>query len=50
MPEFNHQVETVRGVMEEECSLMLKNFFRELRIRNKFEKKYKTKEYTTVDT
>ncbi len=38
MPQFNHQVETVRGVMEEECSLMLKTFFKELRIRNKKEK------------
>jgi tRNA(adenine34) deaminase len=38
MPEFNHQVETVRGVMEEECSLMLRTFFKELRIRNKKEK------------
>jgi tRNA(adenine34) deaminase len=38
MPEFNHQVETVKGVMEEECSLMLRTFFKELRIRNKKEK------------
>lgn len=38
MPRFNHQVETTRGVLEEECSLMLKNFFKELRIRNKLEK------------
>jgi len=38
MPQFNHQVETVRGVMEEECSALLKTFFKELRIRNKFEK------------
>lgn len=38
MPEFNHQVESVRGVMEEECARMLKTFFKELRIRNKLEK------------
>jgi tRNA(adenine34) deaminase len=38
MPEFNHQVETVKGVMEEECSQMLRTFFKELRIRNKLEK------------
>lgn len=38
MPQFNHQVESVRGVMEEECSRMLKTFFKELRIRNKIEK------------
>ena len=29
--EFNHQVETEEGIMRDECSLMLKNFFRELR-------------------
>ncbi|MDE7321461.1 MAG: tRNA adenosine(34) deaminase TadA [Lachnospiraceae bacterium] len=38
MPEFNHQVETVRGVLEAECAAMLKNFFRELRVRNKMER------------
>lgn len=41
MPEFNHQVETVRGVLEEECSTMLKQFFKDLRIRNKLEKQEK---------
>lgn len=39
MPQFNHQVEAVRGIMEEECSRMLKEFFTELRLRNKLEKK-----------
>ncbi len=38
MPEFNHQVEVERGVLGEECSEMLKNFFKELRIRVKQEK------------
>lgn len=38
MPEFNHQVNVTRGVMEEECSRILQDFFRELRIRNKQEK------------
>ena len=38
MPEFNHQVNVVRGVMEEECSQILQEFFKELRIRNKEEK------------
>lgn len=38
MPEFNHQVESLRGVMEEECSALLKTFFKELRIRNKLQK------------
>lgn len=38
MPQFNHQAEAVRGVMEEECAALLKTFFKELRIRNKAEK------------
>lgn len=28
---FNHQVEVTRGVLEEECSMMLTTFFKELR-------------------
>ena len=31
MPEFNHQVQVERGVLEEECSTMLSEFFRMLR-------------------
>lgn len=42
MPEFNHQVETIKGVLEEECSHLLTSFFRELRIRNKLEKEQKS--------
>lgn len=38
MPQFNHQVLVTRGVLEEECSHVLKTFFTELRIRNKAEK------------
>ena len=38
MPEFNHQVNVLRGIMEEECSQILQDFFKELRIRNKEEK------------
>ena len=38
MPEFNHQVEVHSGILEEECSRMLKNFFKELRLRLKAEK------------
>ena len=34
-PAFNHQVRIFRGVMEEECSQMLKNFFKGLRQRLK---------------
>ncbi len=32
--QFNHQVEMETGIMEEECSAMLKNFFRHLRASN----------------
>ena len=31
---FNHQVDLTTGVLEEECSDMLKQFFRELRVRD----------------
>ena len=39
MPEFNHQVEITEGIRGEECSLMLKTFFKDLRKRLKEEKK-----------
>ena len=39
MPEFNHQVEMTTGVLEEECSQMMKSFFKELREVKKQEKK-----------
>lgn len=35
MQEFNHQVDVVRGVREEECSKLLSDFFRKLRERKK---------------
>ena len=38
MTEFNHQAIVHRGILEEECSSMLKRFFKELRILNKLEK------------
>lgn len=41
MEEFNHQVEIQKGVMEDECTDLLKRFFKELRIRNKAEKNSK---------
>lgn len=40
-PAFNHQVETVKGVLEEECSKMLKDFFSDLRKRLKIEREEK---------
>lgn len=39
MPEFNHQVDVTRGVLEEECSTLLTRFFKELRVRNKEERR-----------
>lgn len=39
---FNHQVKVTRGVLEEECSGMLKEFFKGLRVRVKTEKKLRT--------
>ena len=39
MKEFNHQVEMVKGVLEEECSTMLSGFFQELRDKKSQEKK-----------
>ncbi len=35
MKEFNHQVDVTRGVLEEECSQILKEFFAELREQKK---------------
>ena len=35
MPAFNHQVHSIRGILEEECSQMLTTFFKELRIKKK---------------
>ena len=38
VPEFKHQVETEKGMLEEECSALLTDFFKELRERNRAEK------------
>ena len=40
-PDFNHQVKVKKGVLQEECSALLKDFFVELRARNKAEKEQK---------
>ena len=42
-PDFNHQVSVKKGVLQEECSALLKQFFVELRVRNKAEKEQKGK-------
>ena len=49
MPQFNHQVEIVRGVMEEECSAVLKTFFKELRVKVKEEKAARKAEEAEAD-
>ena len=36
---FNHQVEVVSGLMQEECTEILQRFFKDLRRRNKMRKK-----------
>ncbi len=38
VPQFNHQVEIETGILEETCSQMLKQFFRELREKDKEKK------------
>lgn len=45
MAAFNHQVEIEKGVLEEECSMMLSDFFRELR-----EKKKRKKQETVTES
>lgn len=37
-PRFNHHVEVTQGILQEECSAMLKDFFKDLRVRLKEEK------------
>ncbi len=38
MPEFNHQVQITRGIMEDDCSFLLTSFFQNLRNRNRIKK------------
>ena len=49
MPEFNHQVELTTGVLEEECSQMMKQFFKELRAKKKAEKEKEKLEVLEVE-
>lgn len=39
IPQFNHQVKITRGILQEECSALLSDFFRKLRKRKKEQKK-----------
>ena len=49
MPQFNHQAAVTRGILERECSEILKEFFICLRARNKQEKELK-KRITVSET
>ena len=49
MPQFNHQAEVTRGVLEQECSNMLKLFFTQLREKNKREKQERQQAATEVE-
>lgn len=40
VPQFNHQVEIETGILAEQCSQMLKQFFRELREKDKEKKEH----------
>ena len=44
VPEFNHQAEITEGILEEECSTMLSDFFKRLREKKKQEKAAKKSE------
>ena len=48
MPQFNHQVMVSRGILEQECSEMLKTFFAELRERNKKEKEERRRQSSLI--
>ena len=37
-PRFNHQVDTIYGMLEEECSEVLTSFFKAMRVRLKANK------------
>ncbi len=44
MDGFNHQVDVTRGILEEECSAMLTNFFQDLREEKKAKKEEENKQ------
>ena len=48
--EFNHQVEYDQGLLEEECSGLLKRFFTDLRVRNREEKRIRRLEEENGDS
>lgn len=50
MPQFNHQAAVTRGVLETECSGLLKEFFAGLRLRNRQEKANRAAGITSSET
>ena len=48
MPQFNHQAAVTRGVLGEKCSEVLREFFADLRIRNKAERQYSKEQITAL--
>ena len=49
MKQFNHQVELVTGVLEEECSVMMKEFFQMVREKKKQEKELKRQQELEIE-
>ena len=49
MEGFNHKVTVTRGILEEECSFMLSDFFRELREKKKQQKMLKKAEAQALE-
>ena len=49
MPGFNHQVKITRGILEEECSSMLSDFFKQLRVRKSLKKKMEAADAQSED-
>jgi tRNA(adenine34) deaminase len=49
MDGFNHKVKVRRGILEEECSGMLKSFFKDLRAQKKKMKDQKTAELSKTE-
>lgn len=47
--EFNHQVSYNQGLLESECTTLLQKFFKELRIRNKEEKRLQKIQQTETE-
>lgn len=47
--EFNHQVEIITAVLQKECETLIKDFFKDLRKRNKLERKIEKENVPNID-